>query len=72
VEVNLPSGQRLGKDISNHIICRAVDKIERASFHNMVNEVVSDVDVFCARVVVVCGGENKCGLVVAKHCGLSG
>jgi len=72
VEVNLPSGQRLGKDISNHIICRTVDKIKRAGFHNMANEVVSDVDVFCVRVVVVGGGENECGLVVAEHCGLSG
>jgi hypothetical protein len=57
------------KDVSHHIIGRAIDKLESSRVDFMSDKVIADVDVFGPRVKVVGGGECECRLVVAVEGG---
>ena len=65
---HLPSQQGLGKDIGGHIVCGAVRDVDGAAGNDLVNEMVSDVDVLSAGMIVVVGCQLERGLVVAVQC----
>ena len=62
---HLPSQQGLGKDISGHIVRRAVRDVDGAAGNDLANEMISNVDVFSACMVVIVGCQLEHGLVVA-------
>ena len=64
----LPPRQGLGKDIGGHIVRGAVHDVDGAAGNDLANEMVSDVDVFSAGMIVVVGCQLERGLVVAVQC----
>ena len=65
---HLPSRQGLGKDIGSHVVCGAVCDVDGTTGNDLANEMVSDVDVFSAGMIVVIGCQLERGLVVAVQC----
>ena len=55
--------------VSNHVIGRAVNKLNRAIFDDVFNEVKVDVNVFGASMVLVIFGEGHGRLIVRKKGG---
>ena len=65
---HLPLRQGLGKDIGGHIVCGAVRDVNGTAGNDLVNEMVSDVDVFSAGMIVVVSCQLEHSLVVAVQC----
>ena len=65
---HLPSQQGLGKDISGHIVRRAVRDVDGAAGNDLANEMISDVDVFSVGMIVVVSCQLERGLVVTVQC----
>ena len=65
---HLPSRQGLGKDIGSHVVCGAVCDVDGAAGNNLVNEMISDVNVFSVGMIVIIGCQLEHGLVVAVQC----
>jgi hypothetical protein len=57
--LRLDAGQHFSEDISGHFVSRAVDEFDMTFFDYIVNEVVLNVDVLVARVIVVVLSENN-------------
>ena len=55
--------------VSNHVVSRAVNKLNRAVFDDVANEMEADVDVLGTSVVLVVFGKGHRGLIVQKECG---
>ena len=51
--LHLRRGERLGEDVGDHVLGRAIDKPDRAIFNDSANEVESDVNVLAAHVVLM-------------------
>ena len=66
----LPLGKGLGQDIGGHVVCRAVNKVDYLPRNALVDEMVANVDVLSARMVVVVDSKRECCLVVAMECRL--
>jgi hypothetical protein len=59
--------ERLREDVRGHIFCRAVLDVDFLVGNGLANEMESNVDVLCACVIVVIGGESKRRLVIAEE-----
>ena len=70
--LHLGRGQCLGKDVSNHVICGAVDESDQALLNDLADPMVLYVDVVCTWVVLVVTGERNGRLVVREQCGGGG
>jgi hypothetical protein len=61
---HLDTRQHFGEGVSSHFISRAVNKFNVTLFNYIVNEMVSDVDVLGACMVVIILGQSDSGFVV--------
>ena len=59
----------LGECIGDHVICGAIDKLDRPLLHDPADPVVTHIDVLGARVVLVVMHEGDGHLVVRKEGG---
>jgi len=64
---NLPARERFGEDVSRHVVGWAVHHVDGPAHDNLSDEMETDVDVFCPRVIVVIGREFECCLVIAEQ-----
>ncbi len=67
--LHLRRGERLGEDVGDHVLGRAIDEPDGSVFDNPANEMESDVDVFAARVILVILRERNGRLVVGEEGG---
>jgi len=65
----LPLGKCLGQDVCSHVVSWTVYKIDNFPHNALANEMVSNVDVLRAYVIVVINCKRERGLIVAvKGC----
>src|SRR5712671_3198404 len=71
VQSGLPLGKRLCQCISRHVFCRTVDQANTPFFNDVLNEMISDINVFCAGMIVVHTRKSEGSLVVTikRHWG---
>src|SRR6267142_2555786 len=62
---DLPARKRLRENVSGHVVRRAVLQINKPPLYHIPNEVVADVDVLRARVIIIILCEFERCLVVA-------
>ena len=55
--------------VSNHVVGRAVNKMNRAVFNNILNEMEADVNMLGTSMVLVVFGEGHSGLIGRKEHG---
>jgi hypothetical protein len=61
----LPLGKGLGQYICCHVVCRAVHQLECSVLSDFSDKVITFVNVFDLRSIVVVFNESKHGLIVA-------
>src|SRR5260221_1060611 len=64
---NLPAREHFGEDVSRHVIGWAVHHVDGPARNNLSDEMETNVDVFCPRVIVVVRCEFECCLVIAEQ-----
>jgi hypothetical protein len=57
--------EHFSEDVCSHIVCRAILDFDVLVGNGLLNEMISYVDVFGPRMIVVVGCEVKGGLIVA-------
>ena len=62
---HLLSRQGFGENVGSHVIRGAVRDVDGATGNDLANEMISNVDVFSACMVVIVGCQLEHGLVVA-------
>ena len=65
--LDLSGWKGFGERVGHHVVCRAIDELNRAVFDDIVNEMEPYVDVLCTSVVLVIFGEHNGGLIVRKE-----
>ena len=63
--LDLPARKRFSQNVSGHIVGRAILQLDEPPLYHIMNEVVVDVDVLCAHVIIIILRELEHCLVVA-------
>jgi hypothetical protein len=63
----LPLGKGFSQYVRCHVVCRTINQLEGTILSDFANKMISLVDVFGPRSVVVVFNESERGLIVAKE-----
>ena len=64
---DLPAQEHFGEDISRHVVGWAVYHIDSPARDDLLDEMKANVDVLCARVIVIVRREFECCLVITEQ-----
>jgi hypothetical protein len=63
----LPLGKGFSQYVHHHVVCRTINQLEDSILSDFANKMISLVDMFGLRSVVVVFNESDCSLIVAKE-----
>ena len=64
---NLPVQQCFGEKVSSHVTGGAIGQQDFSALNNVVDEMETDIDMFCSCMIVIVLGKSESSLIVTEQ-----